>query len=138
MIILDTNVLSGIARPDPDPLLLRWLDRQPRGSVWSTSITLFEIHMGLELLPQGRRRTAHEKAFRAVVEKDLEGRILDFDAAAATVAAGIAARRRRTGTPCGLHDTQIAGIATARRGAIATRNVRHFGDLDIPVIDPWA
>lgn len=138
MIILDTNVLSGIARPEPDRLLLRWFDRQPRHSIWSTSVTLFEIQFGLALLPPGRRRAAHEAAFRATIEEDLEGRILDFDAAAAFAAAGIAARRKHAGTPCGIRDTQIAGIATARRGAIATRNVRHFEDLDVPVLNPWS
>jgi predicted nucleic acid-binding protein len=37
-----------------------------------------------------------------------------------------------------IQDTQIAGIATARRGAIATRNLRHFKDLDVPVVSPWS
>jgi len=32
----------------------------------------------------------------------------------------------------------IAGIALARRAAIATRNVRHFADLGVSVIDPWS
>ena len=36
-----------------------------------------------------------------------------------------------------MRDTQIAGIAIARRAAVATRNVKHFQDLSIPVINPW-
>jgi predicted nucleic acid-binding protein len=32
----------------------------------------------------------------------------------------------------------IAGIATARRADVATRNVRHFADLEVAVVDPWA
>jgi predicted nucleic acid-binding protein len=31
----------------------------------------------------------------------------------------------------------IAGIAIARGATIATRNMRDFADLDIPVINPW-
>jgi hypothetical protein len=31
----------------------------------------------------------------------------------------------------------IAGIALAQRAPLATRNVRHFDDLSVPVIDPW-
>jgi len=34
-------------------------------------------------------------------------------------------------------DTQIAGIALARRATLATRNVRHFADLKVPVVNPW-
>lgn len=37
-----------------------------------------------------------------------------------------------------MRDTQIAGIAVARRGTLAARNVRHFTDLDVPVVDPWS
>jgi len=37
-----------------------------------------------------------------------------------------------------MRDTQIAGIALSRRASIATRNTRHFADLDVPVLDPWA
>jgi toxin FitB len=36
-----------------------------------------------------------------------------------------------------MSDTQIAGIALARRATLATRNVRHFDDLKISIVDPW-
>jgi predicted nucleic acid-binding protein len=36
-----------------------------------------------------------------------------------------------------MRDTQIAGIAVSRHATLATRNVRHFSDLKVPVIDPW-
>ena len=32
----------------------------------------------------------------------------------------------------------IAGIALAQRATLATRNVRHFADLSVPVVDPWS
>lgn len=63
--------------------------------------------------------------------------MLDFDSAAATEAAALAATRRKTGRPVDMRDTQIAGIALARRATLATRNVRHFQGLNVPVIDPW-
>jgi predicted nucleic acid-binding protein len=63
---------------------------------------------------------------------------VDFDSSAALEAALIAATRRKAGRPIDIRDTQIAGIALARRASLATRNVRHFSDLKVPVIDPWA
>ena len=138
MIILDTNVLSALMRTVPEARVVAWLDRQPAESVWITSITLFEARFGLALLPTGRRRQALETAFARLLEEDLENRVLDFDSAAATEAASLAAARQRGGQPVDMRDTQIAGIALARRATIATRNVRHFGDLRIPVVDPWA
>lgn len=137
MIILDTNVLSALMRTVPEAKVVAWLDRQPPESVWITSITLFETRLGLALLPGGRRRQALEVAFADLLKEDLENRILDFDAAAAGEAANLAATRQRAGRPVDMRDTQIAGIALARRATLATRNTRHFEDLKLPLIDPW-
>jgi predicted nucleic acid-binding protein len=122
----------------PEALVVAWLDRQPAESVWITSITLFEARLGLALLPTGRRRQALEAAFARLLKEDLENRVLDFDSAAAAEAASLAAERQKAGRPVDMRDTQIAGIALARRATLATRNVRHFGDLKIPIVDPWA
>lgn len=138
MIILDTNVLSALMRTTPETTVVAWLDRQPAESIWITSITLFEALLGLALLPKGKRRQTLEAAFSRLLEDDLENRVLDFDAAAATEAAALAADRQKAGRPVDIRDTQIAGIALARHAVVATRNVRHFSDLKVPVVDPWA
>ena len=138
MIILDTNVLSALMRTVPDAHVVAWLDRQPADSVWITSISLFEAYLGLALLPSGRRRRTLEAAFARLLQEDLENRVLDFDSAAATEAASLAAVRQKNGRPVDLRGTQIAGIALARRATLATRNVRHFRDLRILIVDPWA
>ena len=137
MIILDTNVLSTLMRKLPDAAVVRWLDRQPAESIWITSVTLFEARLGLALLPDGKRRTALASAFARLLEEDLQNRVLDFDTGAAIEAAELAARRQRAGRPFDIRDTQLAGIALARRATLATRNARHFADLKINVIDPW-
>jgi hypothetical protein len=105
--------------------------------VWITSITLFEARLGLALLPKGRRRQTLEGAFEQLLKDDLEDRVLDFDSAAAAEAALLAADRQKSGRPVDMRDTQIAGIALARRATLATRNLRHFRDLKVPVVDPW-
>ena len=137
MIILDTNVLSALMRIAPEAQIVRWLDHQPAESIWITAITLFETRLGLALLPKGRRRQSLELAFDRLLEEDLENRVLDFDSAAATEAAVLAAARQRAGRTVDMRDTQIAGIALSRRATLATRNVRHFQDLSVTVIDPW-
>src|SRR5712692_7095384 len=105
-------------RVAPDAAVVTWLDRQPAESVWITSITLFEARLGLALLPAGRRRRALEAAFARLLKEDLENRVLDFDSAAATEAASVAAERRKAGRPVDMHDTQIAGSALARRATL--------------------
>lgn len=137
MIVLDTNVLSALMRTAPEPQVVRWLDHQPAESIWITSVTLFETRLGLALLPRGRRRQSLESAFDRLLEEDLENRVLDFDGAAANEAAALAAALQRAGRPVDMRDTQIAGIVLARRAALATRNVGHFQDLSVTVLDPW-
>lgn len=137
MIILDTNVLSALMQSTPEPIVIAWLDRQPGPSIWTTAITVFEIRMGLALLPTGRRRDGLEAAFTRALDEALARRILPFDEPAARHAGEVGARRQRGGLNVDLRDTQIAGIALARRAAVATRNLRHFADLGVPVLNPW-
>jgi predicted nucleic acid-binding protein len=137
MVILDTNVLSALMLETPDQTIASWLDHQARTSVWTTAITTFEIRAGLEIMPPGRRRARLEAGFVQLLTEQIEGRVLPFDEAAADAAATLIGRRHKGGQPRELRDTMIAGIAVAQRATLATRNVRHFDDLDVPVVDPW-
>jgi len=138
MILLDTNILSALMLREPDPTVVAWLDAQPAESIWTTSITVFEIRTGLELLKAGRRRTHLEKAFEQLLSEELDGRVQSFDRAAAVAAGALAAARQRAGLSMEVRDVEIAGIARARRATLASRNVRHFTDLGVDLVDPWA
>lgn len=138
MIILDTNVLSALMRDAPESCVVDWFDEQPDDSIWTTSITVFEIHFGIGVLPRGKRRSALEAAFEGLLTVDLDNRVLDFDVAAAYESATLAAQRRRAGKIVDMRDTQIAGIVLSRKAAIATRNVEHFADSGAEVMNPWA
>ena len=67
-----------------------------------------------------------------------ESRFLPFERNAAQAAALIAASRRQARRPLEIRDVQIAGLAAARRAAVATRNTQHFSDMGIALVDPWA
>lgn len=138
MIILDTNVLSATMQTRPDPSVVAWLDDQPSQSIWTTAVTVFEMAMGIELLEPGRRKQQLMRAFEQMLVDDLQGRVAPFDQAAGHEAGRLAAERQRLGRPIDIRDTQIAGIVLARRAALATRNLRHFQDAGITLIDPWA
>jgi predicted nucleic acid-binding protein len=138
VILLDTNVLSALMRREPEPLVVAWLDRLPAESVWTTSITVFEVRFGLELLAEGKRRRMLEEAFAQALEEDFENRVLPFDATAAQAAGRIAAEHRKAGRTVEIRDVQIAGIAAARKATLATRNLRHFEGLGLALVNPWA
>jgi hypothetical protein len=124
-------------QPGLNPMAIAWLDRQQTMQMHMTTITVMEIWAGIERLAASARRRRLEAAFDSVVHDTLRNRILDFDFDAAMAAATLTAERLRAGRPIDAHDTQIAGIAVSRSAAIATRNVRHFDDLAVQVIDPW-
>jgi toxin FitB len=135
MLILDTDVLSELMRSSA--VAVEWLDRQPSTSIWTTAINVFEIRYGLAIMPGRRRQSLQSVEFERVLEEDLEQRILPFDSGAAKEAASLMASRQLAGRPRELRDTMIAGIALAHRATLATRNVRHFDDLSVSVVDPW-
>jgi predicted nucleic acid-binding protein len=135
MIVLDSDVLSALMREDS--IVAAWLDRQPVSSVWTTTITIFEIRFGLYAMPASRRRVVAEAAFDEVLERDLARRVLPFDYRAADEAAQLMALRSKEGRMKESRDTMIAGIALASNATLATRNVRHFDDLRVPVVNPW-
>jgi toxin FitB len=137
MIILDTNVVSETMRPKPDERVMRWLDRQPPSSIWTTSVTLFEIRFGLETMPAGKRRTAFIASFERWLGDVVQQRIASYDETAARRAAELGADRERRGRPGALRDIMIAGIVLTSHATLATRNEKHFEDIAKSVVDPW-
>jgi predicted nucleic acid-binding protein len=136
MIVLDTNVLSALMHQIPDPIVVTWLDRQPRISIWTTSVTVLEIRFGLQIMPIGKRRSFLVQAFEVFFEK-IGQRVVSFDGVAAQQASDLMASRHKKGRPGDLRDTMIAGIVLAHRATLATRNTSHFEDISVPVINPW-
>lgn len=87
-------------------------------------------------MAEGRRRDALIREFERVISDDLQGRILAFDQPAAEQAAALMARRQAEGRSGELRDSMIAGIALARR-TLVTRNVKHFEEAGVDVVNPW-
>ena len=137
MIILDTNVISALMRRKPDTIIVDWLDKQPRMSIWTTSITVLEIQFGLQIMPEGKRQSQLIQSFSAMLD-EMGQRVAVFDAAAARQAGDLMASRKKKGRPVELRDTMIAGIALSHHATLATGNTAHFCDLSVPLIDPWA
>lgn len=137
MIILDTNVLSEILRPAPEPRVVEWLSEQPRASVFTTTITRGEILYGIRVLPAGKRRDGLWNAAMKIFDVDLDGQVLSFDSVAAADYAEISAARRAAGRPIAQFDAQIAGITLSRGAQLATRNVKDFDACGFELINPW-
>ncbi|MFC3530396.1 type II toxin-antitoxin system VapC family toxin [Paracoccus mangrovi] len=137
MIILDTNVLSEILRPAPEPRVVDWLAAQDGATVCLTAITEAELRHGVAILPAGKRRDGLAEMIDQIIREDFAGRILPFDSPAAEAFAVIAVARRAMGRPIAHADCQIAAIAQAVGATVATRNTPDFTDCGVRLINPW-
>ena len=77
------------------------------------------------------------EAFETLIEK-MGHRVAPFDDDAAAQAADLMASRQRKGRPVELRDGMIGGIVVARHATLATRNLIHFEELSVPVVNPLA
>lgn len=137
MILLDTNVVSELMRPDPSRTVLDWFEGRDAAALFLSTISEAELRAGVAVLPNGRRRDRLLAAVEAVIARDFAGRLLPFDSAAARAYPAIYAARRAAGRPIAEADCQIAAIAASRGFAVATRNVDDFAGCGVDVIDPW-
>ena len=137
MIILDTNVISELINRAPEARVVAWADRQRRGQLLTMAITVMELRSGAEELHSSRRKRQLEDDIEWALDDLIGGRILSFDRRAAYETATWQAKRKRAGRPVDTRDAQIAGIALARNIPIATRDIDHFANLAVKVINPW-
>lgn len=137
MLILDTNVVSEIMRPEPDDAVWVWVATQTPAGLHTTSITLAEMLYGISIMPDGLRSRTMSQAVGRIFADYFSERILPFDRNAAVAYAAVMAGRRKIGKPISIVDAQIAAIARAHGATVATRNVRDFAECGIEVVNPW-
>lgn len=138
MIVLDTNVISELMRPRPDPSVLAWLDAQPETEFFLCSVVAAELLYGIARLPEGARRKQFAAQMQTVLMEDFVNRVLPFDLHAATVYADMVAKRERMGQRIASADAQIAAICLSHQATLATRNIRDFEGLGLHLLNPWA
>ena len=136
MIVLDTNVVSEAMRPTPNPNVVSWLNAQAAETLYLSSITLAELLFGVGALPAGARKERLAQGVDRLLAL-FSGRVLPFDQDAARRYADLAVTARSVGRPLPTADGYIAAIAAAHGFTVATRNVQHFSDTGVGVIDPW-
>lgn len=137
--LLDTNVLSEMMRPIPEPRVTRCLDGIAPEGIGLSVITVWEVLNGIGRLEPGRRREDLAERFQGILDDLFEQRIFDWTVADARVCAAIMERRRRRGEPLDNHlpDAMLAGTAARRRLGIITRNEREFRNTGVDTVNPW-
>jgi toxin FitB len=136
-IVLDTNVLSELMKPQGLIKVKNWVAAQPRENLFITSITKAEILYGIAILPDGKRSQNLRETAEIMFVQEFAGKILPFEEKAAGCFAEIAASRKQIGKPISQADAQIAAICLANNATIATRNVEDFMNCQIAILNPW-
>ena len=135
MIILDTNVVSEILRLQPDASVLRWMMAHTH-EVGITAITVAELSLGVEILPEGQRKTRLQQKLGALFA-DYRTSVIEFDREAAQANGVLIAKRRSSGRPLATEDAMIAATCLVHGMSLATRNIKDFDDLGLALINPW-
>jgi predicted nucleic acid-binding protein len=131
VILVDTNVLTELARPSPDANVVYWARSVPLPLSISV-ITLEEIHCGLSWRPN----VAIQAWFETFLAESCE--VLPITTAIAARAGQLRGGFRSEGRQRTQADMLIAATAQAHQLALATRNVRDFEGCGIPTINPFA
>ena len=136
--LIDTNVLSEFARRDgPNERVETWLRETQRAEQFVSVITLAEIDRGIQLLDEGRRRSELEAWLADDIEVWFGGRILPVTRAMAAAWARLQAQHSKTGRTLAALDSLIAATAVVHDLNLVTRNVRHYENLGIEIVNPW-
>ncbi len=137
MIILDTNVVSEPMKLNGSATVIAWLDNQVAETLYLTATSLSELLVGIEILPEGKRKEGLGAALSELIIGLFESRVLPFDERAAMVYAPLINRAKTKGCPISVADGQIAAIAASHGFSVATRDTMPFVAAGIPVINPW-
>ena len=133
--LVDTNVLSELAKPKPDAKVVAWLrDNEP--NLYVSSITIGELRKGVESLPAGKRRAALQTWLTGMCQR-MEGRVLSFNVATAHVWGQMVARWDKSGRSVPALDSQLAATASRHGLTMVTRNVDDFKHTGVKVLNPF-
>jgi toxin FitB len=135
--LLDTNVISELTRPRPEPRVTQWLDSVDESLLFLSVLTLGEIRKGLRMLQVGQRRARLEMWLNVELASRFAGRLLTIDAAVADHWGELAGDAHRQGTPLPVIDGLLAATAFHHHLTMVTRNVQEFAGHAIHTFNPW-
>ena len=132
--LVDTNILSELAKSKPDAQVVSWL-RDHEEELYVSAITIGELRRGIERLPSGKRKTGLQSWLNDLCGL-MEGRILSFNASTVHVWGQILAKCEKKGVTLPSLDSQMAATAHRHGLTIVTRNITDFQSAGVKVLNP--
>jgi predicted nucleic acid-binding protein len=136
--LLDTNVVSELIKPRPEPKVTRWVEAVDESLLFLSVLTLGEIRKGIAALPRTSRRAELDQWLDAELRPRFAERILPIDEAVADrwgrVAGELAARGK---PPVPVIDGLLAATAAQYDLTLVTRKSRDVARTGVSVFNPW-
>jgi predicted nucleic acid-binding protein len=135
--LLDTPVVSELARKQPHASVLAWLAAQAEDTLFLSVLTVGELQKGISKLPDSERKAhlalwlAHDLAVR------FRERLLPVDVAVALAWGTLQGESLQRGIPLPVIDCLLTATAAVHSLTIVTRNVDDFERCGTTVLDPW-
>ena len=136
--LVDTNVLSELRRPRPDPRVVAWVRRQPAAAFYTSRIVLAEIRYGIVMLPeQDPRRAALLAWLDDALRPWFAQSVLEVSEDVLVRWRHLMQQARAQGRGVAEPDLLIAATALVHGLGVATRNTADFLAAGVPVLNPW-
>jgi predicted nucleic acid-binding protein len=133
-VLLDTNVVSELARPRPDLNVTRYCASLPHSFL--SVITLHELWHGAHLVKSTPKRD-RLLAWVNEIEHKFAPQILPITASIAATAAKLRAEHTARGLQLHIEDALVAATVREHKLTLATRNLSDFSATDVPLVNPW-
>jgi predicted nucleic acid-binding protein len=134
--LFDTNVLSEIRRPKGSERVKRFARSLDEFETFISVVSLGEIPKGIALLIEGKQRQSLHRWLQEI-KTEYQDQILICDIETAEIWGELTASAQRAGRVLAAADGLIAATALRHGLQLATRNIRHFADTEVPLINPW-
>jgi predicted nucleic acid-binding protein len=135
--LLDTNILSELRRPRPEPKVVAFVAGCPLDRLYISVVTLAEIRFGIELIAEPVRRAALNDWLTHRVRPMFEGRILPLSEEVMLKWRLLVEEGRKSGHTFSQPDLMIAATALQHGLTVVTRDRTEYDRARVPVLDPW-
>jgi len=135
--LLDTNILSELRRPKPEPKVLAFIARQPLDLLYVSVVTFAEIRFGIELLDDPGRRAALNDWLAHQLRPMFDQRILAVTEDVMLKWRLLVEEGRKVRHTFSQPDLIIAATALLHGLTLVTRDVTDYERAKVPVFNPW-
>ena len=135
--LLDTNIVSELVKPKPEPTVTAWIDSTDETLLYLSVLTLGEIRKGIGLLRDASRRVVLEAWLDSDLIWRFVDRILPIDRAVADRWGRLTAEAAVAKSPLAVIDGLLAATALDQNLTLVTRNTKDIVVTGVPVFNPW-